>query len=328
LETACTFDLPVEDACFGMTTSTCTDGLMNGNETGIDCGGPDCEECAIAPTCDDGLMNGDETGVDCGGPNCEECVIAPTCDDGLMNGDETGVDCGGATCPVCQMGTPTISILEDPCACDDPNNIDTDMNGVVDLFFETVIITSTPGETWSTDVGSTGILNITATAATANFTENPPGTYTATFYHTSGAGYNASFSNGTTTLPAVNACASGCTMGPDTTAIPTMSEWGLIILTLLTLTFVTVTTTAKEGSLANINMTSSQLTQLKFYPFNAAIFNKASIFTAAIALIAAIITLMVYGSITMTDSIGTIIAAPIFAYFMHLLIMINIKENK
>ena len=84
------------------TCPTCDDGIMNGDETGIDCGGPDCSDC---PTCDDGIMNGDETGVDCGGPDCAECP--PTCDDGIMNGDETGVDCGGPDCipcPTCDDG--------------------------------------------------------------------------------------------------------------------------------------------------------------------------------------------------------------------------------
>ncbi|WP_235298065.1 M12 family metallo-peptidase [Portibacter marinus] len=48
-------------------------------------------------SCFDGIMNGDETGVDCGG----SCVACPTCDDGIMNGDETGVDCGGSCPDVC-----------------------------------------------------------------------------------------------------------------------------------------------------------------------------------------------------------------------------------
>jgi len=29
----------------------------------------------LAPTCSDGIQNGDETGVDCGGSNCEACVV-------------------------------------------------------------------------------------------------------------------------------------------------------------------------------------------------------------------------------------------------------------
>ena len=76
---------------------TCTDGIQNGNETGVDCGGPDCPAC---PTCTDGIQNGNETGVDCGGPDCAPCI---TCTDGIQNGDETGVDCGGS-CPPCGGG--------------------------------------------------------------------------------------------------------------------------------------------------------------------------------------------------------------------------------
>jgi hypothetical protein len=55
---------------------TCTDGVMNGSETGVDCGGPDCAPCL--PTCSDGEMNGSETGVDCGGPDCGACPSPPT----------------------------------------------------------------------------------------------------------------------------------------------------------------------------------------------------------------------------------------------------------
>ena len=81
---------------------TCDDGRQNGDETGVDCGGPDCEPCPD-PTCDDGRRNGNETGVDCGGPDCEPCVVRPTCSDGVQNGNETGVDCGGSCAP-CDTG--------------------------------------------------------------------------------------------------------------------------------------------------------------------------------------------------------------------------------
>jgi hypothetical protein len=53
------------------------------------------------PTCSDGIQNGDEEGVDCGGSSCQPCGVTPTCSDGIQNGDETGVDCGGASCPAC-----------------------------------------------------------------------------------------------------------------------------------------------------------------------------------------------------------------------------------
>lgn len=88
----------------GGSTPTCNDGILNGNETGVDCGGPDCDAC---PTCDDGILNGNETDVDCGGPDCDAC---PTCNDGIQNGNETGVDCGGPDCDACDTGgTTTLS---------------------------------------------------------------------------------------------------------------------------------------------------------------------------------------------------------------------------
>lgn len=71
--------------------ATCNDGIQNGDETGVDCGG----SCAPCATCNDGIQNGNETGVDCGG----SCAPCPTCDDGIQNGDETGVDCGGSCAP-------------------------------------------------------------------------------------------------------------------------------------------------------------------------------------------------------------------------------------
>ncbi|MFD0965135.1 M43 family zinc metalloprotease [Pseudofulvibacter geojedonensis] len=63
------------------------------------------DKCGAAPTptCTDGIQNGDETGVDCGG-SCAPCNTPPTCTDGIQNGDETGVDCGGSSCEPCQTG--------------------------------------------------------------------------------------------------------------------------------------------------------------------------------------------------------------------------------
>ena len=77
---------------------TCDDGIQNGDETDIDCGG----SCVACATCDDGIQNGDETDIDCGG-SCSACA---TCDDGIQNGDETDIDCGGscAACATCNDG--------------------------------------------------------------------------------------------------------------------------------------------------------------------------------------------------------------------------------
>ena len=48
--------------------SKCTDGILNGDETSIDCGG----NCTNCNTCSDGIQNNYETGIDCGG-SCEPC---------------------------------------------------------------------------------------------------------------------------------------------------------------------------------------------------------------------------------------------------------------
>ena len=62
---------------------------------------------APAPaTCDDGIQNGDEEGIDCGGSCPTECT--PTCDDGIRNGDEDGIDCGGSCPSGCSLKVPPI----------------------------------------------------------------------------------------------------------------------------------------------------------------------------------------------------------------------------
>lgn len=62
----------------------------------------------ILPTHTDGVQNGDEEGVDCGGSSPTAC---PTCTDGIQNGDETGIDCGGTSCDECPAGTPRADAL-------------------------------------------------------------------------------------------------------------------------------------------------------------------------------------------------------------------------
>lgn len=103
---------------------------MGGDTADMGEGTPDMGEAVDmftpAPTCDDGVRNGDETGVDCGGETCElrcpegamcsinaDCASetcfggtcqATRCDDRTQNGMETGVDCGGPDCDPCGLG--------------------------------------------------------------------------------------------------------------------------------------------------------------------------------------------------------------------------------
>lgn len=73
------------------------------------------------PTCTDGILNGDEEGIDCGGTcpsSCTPCQLGspscvPTCRDRVKNGDEEGVDCGGTSCDPCKFcNGPPINIAE------------------------------------------------------------------------------------------------------------------------------------------------------------------------------------------------------------------------
>lgn len=102
---------------------SCDDGVLNGDETGIDCGGPDCLPCsAEAGDCTNNIMDGDETGIDCGGCCCPDCPVgAGDCTNGVQDGDEEGVDCGGTSCAPCsqaamQFTNPDDGVLDFPAA--------------------------------------------------------------------------------------------------------------------------------------------------------------------------------------------------------------------
>ena len=133
---------------------TCDDGILNGDETEVDCGGALCLPCnagctdpaahnydpaaqiddGSCETCDDGILNGDEIATDCGGVLCTPCIEGctdptahnydataqvddgncETCDDGVLNGDELGVDCGGALCGDCPPPCSDMLVFSSP----------------------------------------------------------------------------------------------------------------------------------------------------------------------------------------------------------------------
>lgn len=120
----------------------CSDGIHNGNETGVDCGGScvtsdgktcaDGAACAVAADCASGVCN-----VTCQSPSCVPA-------DGVQNGNETSVDCGGGGgCPGCATGGACANggdcasgacgvnnnCASPPCTCQDPTCSDTVRNG-------------------------------------------------------------------------------------------------------------------------------------------------------------------------------------------------------
>ena len=72
---------------------TCSDGIKNGTESDVDCGGT-CPPCGTAKSC--------QGAGDCASRVCLSQVCrAPTCFDLVRNGSESDIDCGGGTCPRC-----------------------------------------------------------------------------------------------------------------------------------------------------------------------------------------------------------------------------------
>lgn len=118
---------------------TCDDGLTNGDETYVDCGGS-CPPCGDGLPCDDA--------ADCESGLCDRGLCArPSCEDGFRNGDETDIDCGGLCepCPEgggcgdtedCESGLCIDGTCSEPVCgdgfvaadeeCDDGNEVDTD----------------------------------------------------------------------------------------------------------------------------------------------------------------------------------------------------------
>ena len=82
---------------------TCFDLLKDGNEEGVDCGGP-CKPC---PSCHNLIKDPLEEGVDCGGP-CKPC---PSCNNGIKDYNEEGVDCGGP-CKPCILEKPRSTLIK------------------------------------------------------------------------------------------------------------------------------------------------------------------------------------------------------------------------
>lgn len=74
--------------------SHCTNRRTDADETDVDCGGRDCDPCALGRDC--------QAGADCINGSCTsgKCQM-PTCTDGVKNTTETDVDCGGEGCSPC-----------------------------------------------------------------------------------------------------------------------------------------------------------------------------------------------------------------------------------
>ncbi len=89
--------------CYGGECISCSDDVINGDETDTDCGGSKCPKCAIGKNCDK-----DE---DCASQFvCVEGICndaknpVNTCSDGIKSGNESDKDCGGSCTTKCAIG--------------------------------------------------------------------------------------------------------------------------------------------------------------------------------------------------------------------------------
>jgi hypothetical protein len=90
---------------------TCTDGVKNGTESDVDCGGS-CEACVDGKFC--------SAGADCASTLCNNgTCVSPTCVDGMRNGDEIDIDCGGScgagSCKIGQTCTDNTQCVTQVC---------------------------------------------------------------------------------------------------------------------------------------------------------------------------------------------------------------------
>ena len=250
-----------------------------------------------------------------------ECLYQnDLCDDGNVSTIDDAIDdkcdCTGV------LNLAVGFSISDPCNCLNPNNIDLDMDNSIDLIFETVIITGPAGLVWSLSSG-TGLLdangNVLSSVAT---TETGSGIFEASFYHAPDAGYFSTWSNGSDSVLIMNTCGA-CVVAA---AVPTMSEWGLIILALLALNFVLLFQISSRLQTANNITASINWKQSQFYPFSAKHLNQAAVLTIGLVVVLGGFSILQYGYISLTDLIGGSIAGPIFMYLIHLCLLENDQD--
>ncbi len=220
-------------------------------------------------------------------------------------------------------GTPDIT---DPCACGDPLNI-IDGGGNITHFHDFVLVTSNPGETWRiTALNSGAIFDAGLVAIPLNtiLPEISPGVYRLDLYHPTGVGFNVTVDRTAGGFPFPLATGGTCDAAIcGAQAIPTMGEWGLIILALLLLTFSTVFMMKREHVLAGAESISFNLSSI---PFDKVAFGK--MLGVVMAGLAIIFSTAVFGfgyEMTAADVPGNLIAGPIAAYLLHLVVFSNKK---
>lgn len=158
---------------------------------------------------------------------------------------------------------------------------------------------------------------VDATPPTAN-TEGPH----AVSY--SSAGTKNISMNANSSFPACNSDSFSMMITVIAADVPTLSEWGLILLALLLMNLGSVFIAQEKLALATPRNFKLPLIPFQL-PFSAECFNKAMVLTAIFAFVGFAGSIALTGTIAASDLIGVFVTAPVFAYLVHLVWLLKEK---
>lgn len=225
------------------------------------------------------------------------------------------------TCPTVNRTSANDPTSFDPCSCGDPLNY-YDGNGDITYFHDFVEVTSSTGETWEVTAVSAqaysdnGITNI---AIGNGLTETAPGSgiYRIDLFHPPGVGFTMTVDRTAGGGPFPLMEGGTCTACKQ---VPTLGQWGLILLSLLVLTFGVVALRKHEPVLAGFGTVASSDEKYSL-PFNKAVFGKMliAVMLGLAAVFAVAVTLFGY-EMNVADVPGSLVCGPLLAYLLHLLV--------
>ncbi len=245
------------------------------------------------------------------------CSTDPSCTSSTYATVDPGL---GPGCPTISQTNPNDPTSFDPCSCGDPLNF-YDADGDITYFHDFVEVTSMTGETWEvaavsamaySDAGATNIV------IGDGLTETPPGSgiYRIDLFHPPGVGFTMTVDRTAGGGPFPLMEGGTCTACKQ---VPTLGQWGLILLSLLILTFGVVALRKRELVMAGYGTTVSNN---KFtLPFDKASFGKMliAVMFGLAAVFAVAVSAFGY-EMTAADVPGSLVAGPMLAYLIHLFV--------
>jgi len=240
----------------------------------------------------------------------------PTCTDGIKNGNEQEIDCGGS-CPPCVEDNLNFS-LTDPCNC--IFGIDLNGDNINELARETFLITGgTPPFTVSNSTGNfydangNNLSNADLNSLISNSTlqiwvdANNSSTHSLTIIDSNGL---------------IDSVSGGpCNICPEFNPedIPTLSQWGLILLSLILLSITTVSIIQNKNSLAHNRGAPSPTVMIPY--FDRTLFKRMLLKSLPLMLLVFVLISLVEGSWFVRNLVGTVLSVGILVYILHYVVL-------